>query len=106
MIRFEPPALPLDTVAAPAFRRARPSNPLAAGALKRYADRVRAQVGVWVAALSALLGGCVSASGENVLDRDCHVTWLDDGVMMTATTGNATWASNGGRESVDVLGFK
>lgn len=61
-------------------------------------------IGVWVAAV--LVGGCVSPSGEKVLDRDCHVTWLDDGVMMTATTGNATWASMAGRDSVDVLGFK
>ena len=67
---------------------------------------MRAQIAVWVAAASALMGGCVSASDENVLDRDCHVTWLDDGVMMTATTGNATWASKAGRDSVDVLGFK
>jgi len=81
-------------------------HPLAACALKRYADRVRAQIGVWVAAVSALVGGCVSDSGESVLDRDCHVTWLDDGVIMTATTGNATWASKGGRDSVDLLGFK
>ena len=65
-----------------------------------------ARIGAWVALASALVGGCVSASGDNVLDRDCHVTWLDDGVMMTATTGNATWASTGGRDSVDILGFK
>jgi hypothetical protein len=65
-----------------------------------------ARIGVWFAAASALLGGCVSASGDNVLDRDCHVTWLDDGVVMTATTGNATWASMAGRDSVDILGFR
>jgi hypothetical protein len=81
-------------------------HPLAACALKRYAARVRVEIKVWVAVASALVGGCVSAGGENVLDSDCHVTWLDDGVMMTASTGNATWASKGGRDSVDVLGFK
>lgn len=48
----------------------------------------------------------MGGSGDNVLDSDCHVTWLDDGVMMTATTGNATWASTGGTDSVDILGFK
>jgi len=58
---------------------------------------------VWVAAASALLGGCVSG-GNNVLGGDRHVTWLDDGVMMTATVGKATWASSGGRDSVDMIG--
>jgi len=58
---------------------------------------------VWVAAASALLGGCVSG-GNNVLGGDRHVTWLDDGVMVTATVGKATWASSGGRDSVDMIG--
>ncbi len=63
-----------------------------------------ARIGVWVAAVSALVGGCVGSGEGNVLDRDCHITWLDDGVTMTATTGNATWASTGGTDSVDMFG--
>ena len=77
---------------------------VAPGALKRYAERLTARIGVWVAAASALVGGCISSSGGKVLDRDCQITWLDDGVMMSATTGNATWASKGGRDSVDMFG--
>ncbi len=61
-----------------------------------------ARIGAWVVAASALLGGCVS--GGNVLGGAHHFTWLDDGVMMTATGGQATWLSMGGRDSVDMLG--
>jgi hypothetical protein len=65
-----------------------------------------ARIGAWAAlAAAALVGGC-GGGGDNVLDSDCHVTWLDDGVMMTATTGNARWVSTGGKDSVDILGFK
>jgi hypothetical protein len=67
---------------------------------------MRARTGAWVAwvaAVSALLGGCVS--GGNVLSGDHHVTWLDDGVMITATGGKATWLSMGGRDSIDMLGI-
>jgi len=64
-----------------------------------------ARIGAWVAAASALVGGCVSVSGGNVLSGDRHVTWLDEGVMMTATSGKATWVSMGGRDSVDMLGI-
>ena len=53
-------------------------------------------------AASALVGGCIG--GGNMFDGDCHITWLDDGAMMTATTGNATWASTAGKDSVDLLG--
>jgi hypothetical protein len=63
---------------------------------------MRARIGAWIAGASALVGGCVS--GGNTLDGDCHVTWRDDGVMMTATTGNAVWVSMGGRDSVDING--
>ena len=59
--------------------------------------------GIWLAAASALVSGCVS--GGNMFDSDCHVTWRDDGVMRTATTGNAVWTSMAGRDSVDLLGF-
>lgn len=62
-------------------------------------------MGAWVVAASALVGGCVSVSGGNVLSGDRQVTWLDDGVMMTATSGKATWLSMGGRDSVDMLGI-
>jgi hypothetical protein len=64
---------------------------------------MRARTGVWVALASALIGGCVSG-GNNGLGGDRHVTWLDDGMMMTATVGKATWASSGGRDSVDMIG--
>jgi len=46
----------------------------------------------------------MGGSGGNALDSDCHVTWVDDGKMMTANTGNATWASMAGTDSVDVFG--
>jgi hypothetical protein len=62
-----------------------------------------ARVGAWVAAASVLVAGCVSVSGGNVLGGDRRVTWLDDGVMTTATLGKATWLSMGGRDSVDML---
>jgi hypothetical protein len=82
----------------------RPS-PYLARALERYAVWMTARIGAWVAAASALVGGCISVSGGNVLSGDRHVTWLDDGVMMTATSGKATWVSMGGRDSVDMLGI-
>ncbi len=63
---------------------------------------MRARIGALVAVASALVGGC--ASDGNMFDGDCHITWLDDGMTMTATTGNATWASMGGNDSVDLLG--
>ncbi len=63
-----------------------------------------ARIAIWVAAVSALVGGCNGGGEGNLLDRDCHINWLDDGVMMTATTGNATWASMGGTDSVDMFG--
>lgn len=63
-----------------------------------------ARIGVWVVAVSALIGGCTGGSQGNVLDRDCHISWLDDGVMMSATTGNAAWASTGGMDSIDMFG--
>ena len=46
----------------------------------------------------------MSGSDGNTLDSDCHVTWFDNGAMMTATTGNATWASTAGKDSFDILG--
>jgi hypothetical protein len=61
-----------------------------------------ARIGAWVAAASALVGGCMSGGG-NGLGGDHHFTWLDDGVMTTATLGQATWASTGGRDSVEML---
>ena len=64
---------------------------------------MRARIGVWVAVASALIGGCVSG-GNNGLGGDRHVTWLDDGMMVTATLGKATWASSGGQDSVDMIG--
>jgi hypothetical protein len=73
------------------------------GRAQSYAESMTARIGAWVAAAaSVLLGGCIS--GGDGSDRDCHVSWHDDGVMMTATAGNATWASMGGRDSVDLLG--
>ena len=60
---------------------------------------------VWVAAAaSALMCGCFGAGGGNVLDGDCHVSWLDDGKKTSATTGNAVWASKEGRDSIDMNG--
>jgi hypothetical protein len=58
----------------------------------------------WLAAASVLVSGCVSVGGGNVLSGDRHVTWIDDGVMMIATLGKATWASMAGRDSLDMLG--
>ena len=68
----------------------------------RYAEGMMAPIGAWIAVLSALVAGCVSG-GNNVLSGDRHVTWLDDGVMTTATLGQATWASMAGRDSVNML---
>jgi hypothetical protein len=62
-------------------------------------------MGALVAAASALVGGCFGGSGRNGLSGERHVTWLDDAVMMTATSGQATWLSTGGRDSVDMLGI-
>jgi hypothetical protein len=38
-----------------------------------------------------------------MLGGDRHVTWLDDGAMITATLGQATWTSMAGRDSVDMI---
>jgi hypothetical protein len=61
---------------------------------------MRARIGALVAAL--VMGGCVS--GGNMFDGDCHISWLDDGAMMRATTGIATWASTTDKDSVDLVG--
>ena len=63
-----------------------------------------ARMGAWAAVAAAVVSGCISGAA-NTLGGTKHITWLDDGVMIAATAGQATWSSTAGRDSVEILGL-
>ena len=60
-------------------------------------------MGAWAAVAAAVVSGCISGAA-NTLGGTKHITWLDDGVMIAATAGQATWHPTAG-DSVEILGL-